>query len=118
LKLAKEKGLNTGMSKDSPVIPVILGNSLHSLRLSQALFARGINVQPILYPAVEESAARLRFFITARHTEKQIRTTVDTIADELHKIDPAHLRHASINKGAPGIPAIRGQEIAVGGPDA
>jgi 8-amino-7-oxononanoate synthase len=118
LKLAKEMGLNTGMSKDSPVIPVILGNSLHSLRLSQALFARGINVQPILYPAVEESAARLRFFITARHTEKQIRATVEAVADELHKIDPAHLRHASINKGAPGLPAVRGQEIAVGGPDA
>ena len=66
LKLAKDAGLNTGMSKDSPVVPVILGNSLHGLRLSQALFARGINVQPILYPAVEESAARLRFFITAR----------------------------------------------------
>jgi 8-amino-7-oxononanoate synthase len=118
LKLAREKGLNTGMSKDSPVIPVILGNSLHSLRLSQALFARGINVQPILYPAVEESAARLRFFITARHTDPQIRDTVKAIAEELHKIDPAHLRHASINKGAPGIPATRGQEIAVGGPDA
>ena len=118
LKLAKEQGLNTGMSKDSPVIPVILGNSLHSLRLSQALFARGINVQPILYPAVEESAARLRFFITARHTDEQIRATVDAVGEELHKIDPAHLRHASINKGAPGIPATRGQEIAVGGPDA
>jgi 8-amino-7-oxononanoate synthase len=118
LKLAKENGLNTGMSKDSPVIPVILGNSLHSLRLSQALFARGINVQPILYPAVEESAARLRFFITARHTDQQIRATVDAVAEELRKIDPAHLRRASINKGAPGIPATRGQEIAVGGPDA
>jgi 8-amino-7-oxononanoate synthase len=118
LQLAKEKGLNTGLSKDSPVIPIILGNSLHSLRLSQALFARGINVQPILYPAVEESAARLRFFVTSRHTEKQIRATVEAVAEELRKIDPAHLRHAGINKGAPGLPAIRGQEIAVGGPDA
>jgi 7-keto-8-aminopelargonate synthetase-like enzyme len=118
LKLAKEKGLNTGMSKDSPVIPVILGNSLHSLRLSQALFARGINVQPILYPAVEESAARLRFFITARHTEEQIRATVEAVAEELQKIDPAHLRHGSLNKGTPGLPAGRGHEIAVGGRDA
>ncbi len=118
LRLARERGLNTGMSKDSPVIPVILGNSLHSLRLSQALFARGINVQPILYPAVEESAARLRFFMTARHTDEQIGATVDAVAEELHKIDPAHLRHAGINKGAPGLPATRGQEIAVGGRDA
>jgi 8-amino-7-oxononanoate synthase len=118
LTLARAAGLNTGMSKDSPVIPVILGNSLHSLRLSQALFARGINVQPILYPAVEESAARLRFFITARHTEEQIRTTVSALAEELHKIDPNHLRHGGPHKGTPGLPAIRGQEIAVGGPDA
>jgi 7-keto-8-aminopelargonate synthetase-like enzyme len=29
LSLARERGLNTGMSKDSPVVPVILGNSIH-----------------------------------------------------------------------------------------
>ena len=87
--------MNTGRSKDSAVVPVILGNSLQALQLSEALFRRGINVQPILHPAVEESAARLRFFITAKHTEEQIRTTVDALAEELRKIDPAHLRHRS-----------------------
>ncbi|MEM6329081.1 MAG: aminotransferase class I/II-fold pyridoxal phosphate-dependent enzyme [Planctomycetota bacterium] len=76
LRLAKDAGLNTGMSRGTPVIPVITGNSLHALELSQALFAQGINVQPIMYPAVEEAAARLRFFITATHTEEQIRHTV------------------------------------------
>ena len=80
LKLAKEKGLNTGMSRDSAVIPVILGNSMLALRLSKALFDRGINVQPILHPAVEEKAARLRFFLTSAHTEKQLRYTVDCLA--------------------------------------
>jgi 8-amino-7-oxononanoate synthase len=93
LSLAKSRGLNTGRSKDSAVVPVILGNSLHALQLSQALFQRGINVQPIMYPAVEESAARLRFFITSKHTEQQIRTTVDAVTEELRKIDPSHLRH-------------------------
>ena len=34
-------------------------------RLSaEALFERGINVQPIVYPAVPENSARLRFFVT------------------------------------------------------
>jgi 8-amino-7-oxononanoate synthase len=93
LTLARQRGLNTGRSKDSAVVPVILGNSLHALQLSEAMFRRGINVQPILHPAVEESAARLRFFITARHTEEQIRLTVDTVTEELRKIDPSHLRH-------------------------
>jgi 7-keto-8-aminopelargonate synthetase-like enzyme len=56
---------------------------------------RGINVQPILYPAVEESAARLRFFITSLHSEEQIRTTIDAISEELEKINPAHLVQAA-----------------------
>ncbi len=31
LNLAREKGLNTGRSRDSAVVPVILGNSVHAL---------------------------------------------------------------------------------------
>jgi 8-amino-7-oxononanoate synthase len=42
---------------------------------------RGINAQPILYPAVRESAARVRFFLTAEHTEDQIVRTLETLAD-------------------------------------
>ncbi len=95
LQLANQHGLNTGMSQSSPVVPVILGNSEHSLRLSRALFDRGINVQPILYPAVEESKARLRFFITSLHSEEQIRFTVEAVADELAKIDPQYLAAAT-----------------------
>ena len=76
------------MSKDSPVVPVILGNSIHCLELSKAMMARGINVQPILYPAVEESAARLRFFITSQHTQEQICYTIDVMTEELQKINP------------------------------
>ena len=95
LELAKSRGIDTGISRDSPVIPVILGNSMHALQLSKALFQRGINVQPILYPAVEESAARLRFFITSLHSEEQIRFTVDSIVEELEKINPALLARAA-----------------------
>src|SRR5437660_8628362 len=73
LALAREKGIDTGFAGGSAVVPAILGNSLHSLQLSDALRQRGINVQPILYPAVEETAARLRFFVTATHSEQQIR---------------------------------------------
>lgn len=94
LSLAKSRGLNTGTSKDSPVVPVILGNSMHCLQLSKALNRRGINVQPILYPAVEERAARLRFFITACHSEKQIRHTVDVVAEELSQISKHYLANA------------------------
>ena len=92
LQLAKQAGLDTGLSNNTPVVPVITGNSEHALRLSMALFEQRINVQPILYPAVEESAARLRFFITSSHTDAQIRTTVNAVADSLAKIDPGFKR--------------------------
>lgn len=101
LTLAKGRGLNTGTSKDSPVVPVILGNSMHCLQLSKALHRRGVNVQPILYPAVEERAARLRFFITACHSEKQIRHTVDLVAEELGQISKHYLAHAAPERHAP-----------------
>lgn len=95
LQLAREAGLDTGVSGGSAIVPVILGNSLNSLRLSRALFARGISVQPILYPAVEEKAARLRFFITSRHTPDQIRRTITAMQEELAKIDPGYARRSA-----------------------
>jgi 8-amino-7-oxononanoate synthase len=53
---------------------------------------RGINVQPIFFPAVEEGKARLRFFITADHTEEQLSATVDALALELGELSGARLQ--------------------------
>jgi 8-amino-7-oxononanoate synthase len=74
------------MSKDSPVIPIIVGDSLKSIQLSQHLFARGINVPFMIYPSVPQNGARLRFFITCDHTEEQISTTIEILAQELTKL--------------------------------
>ena len=87
LDLAREKGLNTGHSAGYSVIPIIVGSSIKTARLSNALFERGINVQPIIYPAVEERGARLRFFISCAHTEEQIRDTVLAVDEELRKLN-------------------------------
>ncbi|MBF6414870.1 type I polyketide synthase [Nocardia cyriacigeorgica] len=83
LTLAKAAGIDTGDSHDTPIIPCIVGDSLKTLKLSNALLRRGINVNPILYPAVPEDLARLRFFVTACHSEQQIREAVAILADEL-----------------------------------
>jgi 8-amino-7-oxononanoate synthase len=86
LNLIRDRGLDTGSATGTPVVPVIVGNSVKALRLSRALFDRGINVHPILPPAVPDRSARLRFFITANHTEAQLRVTADAVADELAKL--------------------------------
>ncbi|WP_280481946.1 type I polyketide synthase [Nocardia cyriacigeorgica] len=83
LTLAKAAGIDTGDSHDTPIIPCIVGDSLKALKLSNALLRRGINVNPILYPAVPEDLARLRFFVTACHSEQQIREAVAILAEEL-----------------------------------
>ena len=81
--LAGQHGLNTGAAGEAPIIPVIVGDSVLAMRASRRLFDRGVNVQPIVHPAVEEQAARLRFFVTAMHTEAQIRFAVETTAEFL-----------------------------------
>jgi 8-amino-7-oxononanoate synthase len=87
LTLARQHGLNTGLSKDTPIVPVILGNSINCLKLSQAMLARGVDVRPILHPAVEESASRVRYFISAQHNEQQLRYTIRAMVEELEKIE-------------------------------
>lgn len=72
--------LDTGLAEGYAVIPAIVGSSSKATKLSNKLFELGVNVQPIIYPAVEECAARLRFFLSAMHTDQQIDYTVKTLA--------------------------------------
>ncbi|QDV85599.1 aminotransferase class I/II-fold pyridoxal phosphate-dependent enzyme [Planctomycetes bacterium TBK1r] len=86
LELARQRGLDTGPAGDTPVVPIMVGNSHTALLLSRRLLSRGIDIQPIVYPAVENDAARLRFMITARHSEEQIRRTIDALAEDLKEV--------------------------------
>jgi 8-amino-7-oxononanoate synthase len=83
LEFARAAGVDTGSSAGISVVPAIVGSSLRAARLSARLFERGYNVQPILYPAVPEKLARLRFFITCEHSEEDIRDTVRALQAEL-----------------------------------
>ncbi|MGH6820837.1 MAG: aminotransferase class I/II-fold pyridoxal phosphate-dependent enzyme, partial [Methylocella sp.] len=55
--------------------------------LSQGLFERGINVQPIIHPAVPERAARLRFFLTSEHRAEQIDETIQAIEEAMKEVN-------------------------------
>jgi 8-amino-7-oxononanoate synthase len=84
--LARERGLDTGVSVGCSVIPVIIGDSLRAAQLSNDLLAAGVNVMPIIHPAVPEGLARLRFFITSEHTPEQIEYAVDQTAEKLEAL--------------------------------
>ncbi|NYT36433.1 aminotransferase class I/II-fold pyridoxal phosphate-dependent enzyme [Allopusillimonas soli] len=79
LREAQAAGLDTGTSIGMSVIPVIVGASVTAAKLSAALFKEGINAMPILYPAVPEKSARLRFFMSCLHTTEQIDATVGAL---------------------------------------
>jgi 7-keto-8-aminopelargonate synthetase-like enzyme len=83
LKLLQERGLNTVVSGGTPIVPVILGNSLRTLAAARQMHDRGISVPPILPPAVPESSARLRFFVSAQHAPEQLQTTAATLENIL-----------------------------------
>jgi 8-amino-7-oxononanoate synthase len=83
LKLARDAGIDTGTSAGLAVIPAIVGSSMRAAKVSAALFERGINVQPILYPAVPEKLARLRFFMSCEHSEDDIGAAVGALTEEL-----------------------------------
>ncbi|MEE8439174.1 MAG: aminotransferase class I/II-fold pyridoxal phosphate-dependent enzyme, partial [Micropepsaceae bacterium] len=89
LELAHQNGLNTGHANETAIVPIIIGDSMKCISLSNALFERGINVQPVLYPVVSENASRLRFFLTSIHTEDHIRQTVEAVAQELQRLSAA-----------------------------
>ena len=73
LSECRAAGLDTGASVGAAIVPVLTGSSIRAARAADALFRRGINVQPIVHPAVPERAARLRFFLSSLHDEAQVR---------------------------------------------
>ena len=78
---AKSRKFDVGSSEGHAIVPVVVHSSLAAVPLSQKLFERGINVQPIIHPAVPERAARLRFFLSSEHTAEQITKTVQAVAE-------------------------------------
>jgi 8-amino-7-oxononanoate synthase len=83
LLLAKAAGLDTATSEGHAIVSVIVGDMINAGRIAERLLARGLNVLPIIYPAVPLKGARLRFFITSEHTEAHIRSAVQMLREEL-----------------------------------
>jgi 8-amino-7-oxononanoate synthase len=94
LSLARAAGMDTATSEGFAVVSVIVGDLVNAGRLADRMLARGLNVLPIIYPAVPIKAARLRFFITSEHTPTQIREAVRTMREELDGLGKRQKRAA------------------------
>ena len=86
-KALVDRGIDPGPAKgESGVVPAVTGNSMWALQLSQRLNHAGVNVQPIVYPAVPDDAARLRFFLSSTHSHEQLAHTATLVADILGQV--------------------------------
>ncbi|WP_086664533.1 type I polyketide synthase [Lentzea kentuckyensis] len=78
---ARARGLDIGVSRESAVIPIILGQWELTMSVSNALLAAGVNVMPIGYPAVAQDQCRLRFFANADHSEDDVEYALDRLVE-------------------------------------
>jgi glycine C-acetyltransferase len=70
-------GFDTGIS-ESPITPVIVGESALAVRFSDRLFEEGVFAQGITFPTVARDTARVRTIVTASHTQAELRFALDT----------------------------------------
>jgi 7-keto-8-aminopelargonate synthetase-like enzyme len=80
LNAARALGLDTGPSIGAAIVPIMTGSSIVAARAADRLFDMGINVQPIIYPAVPEQSARLRFFLSSLHEPEQLDRVAEAVA--------------------------------------
>jgi glycine C-acetyltransferase len=69
-------GFNTGLS-ESPITPVITGDSAKANMLSDRLFQQGVFAQAIGFPTVAKDKARVRTIVTATHTVEDLQYALD-----------------------------------------
>jgi glycine C-acetyltransferase len=69
-------GFNTGIS-ESPITPVIAGDSSKANALSDRLFQEGVFAQAIGFPTVARDKARVRTIVTATHTREDLQYALD-----------------------------------------
>jgi len=85
-KTMKDLGFDIGNSQ-TPITPVMVGDSGVAQKLSARLFEEGIFALPIVFPMVARDKARIRTMMNAQLTRKDLDFATDTfekIGKELH----------------------------------
>jgi len=73
-------GFDTGTS-ESPITPVIVGDTALAMALSDRLFDKGVFAQGIGFPTVPRGRARVRTIVTATHTRDELQFARDCFRD-------------------------------------
>jgi glycine C-acetyltransferase len=74
-----ELGFDTGVS-ETPITPVIVGDSGVAGQMSQRLFELGVFAQAVVYPTVALDRARIRTIVTSEHSRADLQACLDAFA--------------------------------------
>ena len=69
-------GFDTGIS-ETPITPVIVGDSAAAGRMSERLFEMGVFAQAVVFPTVALDKARLRTIVTSEHSRDELQQCLD-----------------------------------------
>jgi len=72
-------GFDTGRS-ETPITPVILGDSETTIRFSNRLLEEGVFATSVVFPTVALDRARIRTIVTAAHTDEMLDRSLDAFA--------------------------------------
>ena len=82
---AQQLGLNLQESI-TPIQPLIIGGTDHTVKLSEALWEKGILVTPVRPPTVPENTSRLRITFSALHEEHHVDMLLEALSDACNEI--------------------------------
>lgn len=80
-KAVEDLGFNTGNSQ-TPIIPIIVGESHKAKAISDRLYEDGVFVVPIVFPMVARNLSRIRVQMHAKLTTGQL----DSVIEKIEKI--------------------------------
>ncbi len=72
-------GFNTGVS-ETPITPVIVGESAVAARMSERMFELGVFAQAVVYPTVALDKARIRTIVSSEHSRDDLQACLDAFA--------------------------------------
>ena len=83
LDKAQSLGLDTSGAEGYGIVPIMIYDDRQAVELSNDMVDQGINTLPMMYPSVPQGTARLRFFLSADHTEAMIDQALDQLVNTM-----------------------------------
>ncbi len=71
-------GINTPAS-ETPITPIVIGDSRQTMEFSRALFEAGLMATGIAFPTVQQGKARIRTIMTSEHSRAEIDRSLEIL---------------------------------------